>query len=274
MFKARIAAALFSVAFVGLVTVGAVRNLQAQQTNPGVQISGAVTFGHTAAFGPGVGQIQDGGAPAAVASVFGRIGAVVAAIGDYTFAQISGSLACSQTPALTGDITTSAGACATTLATVNANVGTFGSATQSASVTLDGKGRATAASQTAMTPAIANVTGLGAGVGTAAATALSAAGGLTSTIARGTSALGTGAIGSATCAATVTTAAANVLTTDVVSASFNGDPSAVTGYIPTTNGMLTILSYPTAGNVNFKVCNNTGASITPGAITLNWEVAR
>jgi hypothetical protein len=26
--------------------------------------------------------------------------------------------------------------------------------------------------------------------------------------------------------------------------------------------------------VNFKVCNNTGTSITPGAITLNWRVVR
>src|ERR1700733_5725574 len=39
---------------------------------------------------------------AAVTSVFTRIGGVVATTGDYTFAQISGSLACSQEPALTG----------------------------------------------------------------------------------------------------------------------------------------------------------------------------
>ena len=38
-------------------------------------------------------------------------------------------------PALTGDVTTSAGAVATTLATVNATVGTFGGATQAASLT-------------------------------------------------------------------------------------------------------------------------------------------
>jgi hypothetical protein len=38
--------------------------------------------------------------------------------------------------------------------------------------------------------------------------------------------------------------------------------------------MLTIISYPTANNVNFKVCNNTSASVTPGAITLNWRVVR
>jgi hypothetical protein len=38
--------------------------------------------------------------------------------------------------------------------------------------------------------------------------------------------------------------------------------------------MLTIFAYPTANNVNFKVCNNTAGSITPGAITLNWRVVR
>jgi len=94
------------------------------------------------------------------------------------------------------------------------------------------------------------------------------------TIASGTSALGTSAIASATCASVVTTAATGTATTDVVTASFNGDPTAVTGYIPLVAGMLTIVSYPTANNVNFKVCNNTSSSITPGAITLNWRVAR
>jgi hypothetical protein len=48
----------------------------------------------------------------------------------------------------------------------------------------------------------------------------------------------------------------------------------VTGYSPTTTGMLSIIGYPTSGNVNWRVCNNTAASITPGAITLNWRVVR
>jgi hypothetical protein len=94
------------------------------------------------------------------------------------------------------------------------------------------------------------------------------------TIAAGTSALGTSAISSAACASAVTTSAPGVATTDVVTAGFNGDPTAVTGYVPLTAGMLTIISYPTANNVNFKVCNNTTSSITPGAITLNWRVVR
>jgi hypothetical protein len=38
--------------------------------------------------------------------------------------------------------------------------------------------------------------------------------------------------------------------------------------------MLTIIAYPTSDNVNFKVCNTTNASITPGPIALNWRVTR
>jgi hypothetical protein len=49
-------------------------------------------------------------------------------------------------PALTGDVTLSAGGTTTTLATVNSNVGTFGSATTVPVITVDGKGRVTAVS--------------------------------------------------------------------------------------------------------------------------------
>lgn len=88
----------------------------------------------------------------------------------------------------------------------------------------------------------------------------------------GTAVLGTSAIASGACATVVTATATGTLTTDVVNWGFNGDPTAVTGYSASTDGMLTIISYPTANTVNFKVCNNLAASVTPGAITLNWEV--
>lgn len=94
------------------------------------------------------------------------------------------------------------------------------------------------------------------------------------TVAQGTSAMGTSAIGSAACATVVTTSATGVATTDAITVSFNADPTAVTGYVPSTSGGLTIFHYPTLNNVNFKVCNFTSASITPGAITLNWRVDR
>lgn len=114
----------------------------------------------------------------------------------------------------------------------------------------------------------------GAGVITALGIAPGAAGGMSTTVVSGTSALGTSAISSATCASVVTTSATGTATTDVILAGFNGDPTGVTGYAASASGMLTIISYPSSNNVNFKVCNNTSGSITPGAITLNWRVVR
>jgi hypothetical protein len=38
--------------------------------------------------------------------------------------------------------------------------------------------------------------------------------------------------------------------------------------------MLTIQAYPTAGFVNWDICNPTASTITPGAVTLNWNVTR
>jgi hypothetical protein len=138
---------------------------------------------------------------------------------------------------------------ALTFATVNSNIGTCGDATHVGQVTLNAKGLATACTPVSITAT-------------------------TVTIASGTSALGTGAISSATCATVVTTTATGVATTDTIGWGFNGDPTAVTGYIPAVAGMLTIIAYPSSGNVNFKVCNNTSGSIIPGTITLNWRVVR
>jgi hypothetical protein len=94
----------------------------------------------------------------------------------------------------------------------------------------------------------------------------------------GTAALGTGAIASAACAAEISMTASGITPTgthpDVVTAGWNGDPTAVTGYIPATAGTLTIFAYPKTDAVGIKVCNYTGSSITPGAITLNWRVSR
>lgn len=74
---------------------------------------------------------------------------------------------------ITGDVTLSA-AGATTLATVNANVGSFGSATNCTTFTVNAKGLITAASQTACTPAVGSISGLGSGVATWLATPSSA----------------------------------------------------------------------------------------------------
>jgi hypothetical protein len=71
----------------------------------------------------------------------------------------AGTVPAARMPALTGDVTTSAGAVATTLATVNSNVGTFGSATQASQITVNAKGLITAAANVTITPAASSITG-------------------------------------------------------------------------------------------------------------------
>lgn len=79
--------------------------------------------------------------------------------------------------ALTGDVTASGtGSVTATLATVNSNVGSFGSATQVGTFTVNGKGLITAASNTTITPAVGSITGLGTGVATALAVNVGSAG--------------------------------------------------------------------------------------------------
>ncbi len=61
---------------------------------------------------------------------------------------------------LTGDVTgTGTGSVATTLKTVNSDVGVFGSATQAAQVTVNAKGLITAVSNVTITPAASSITG-------------------------------------------------------------------------------------------------------------------
>jgi hypothetical protein len=91
----------------------------------------------------------------------------------------------------TGDAT---GATALTLATVNSNVGSFGTATQSSQITVNAKGLVTAAANVTVTPAVGSITGLGTGVATALAVNVGSAG---STVVNG-GALGTPASGVAT----------------------------------------------------------------------------
>lgn len=88
--------------------------------------------------------------------------------------QLTGTVVAGRMPAFTGDITTSAGAVATTLATVNTNTGSFGSVTAAPQFTVNGKGLITAASTNTITPAVGSITGLGTGVGTFLATPTSA----------------------------------------------------------------------------------------------------
>ena len=123
--------------------------------------------------------------------------------------------------------------------------------------------------------ALSGVTGLGTGVATALGINGGSAGAAGILIATGTAAMGTSAISSGACATVVTVAASGVATTDMIETGFNGDPTAVTGYgASATGAVVTIYPYPSSGDVNFKVCNSTANSITPGSLTLNWKVYR
>lgn len=181
--------------------------------------------------------------PTSIATAFGWKTPAAAATGIVRGDNSSGTVSLSQAE-LSGDVTTN-GSNAVTVSKIN------GTAFSGTSGHLTSFGASN-------TPADSGI------VGSA----------VTQTIASGTAALGTSAISSGACATAVTSTATGTATTDVLTASFNGDPTAVTGYAPSTNGMLTIIAYPTANTANFKVCNNTSASITPGAITLNWRVVR
>jgi hypothetical protein len=97
----------------------------------------------------------------------------------------------------------------------------------------------------------------------------------TVTVASGTLALNTTTVNTGTCGTAQTATATGTASTDAIALTFNADPTGVTGYAPSTNGMLTIIPYPTTNTVNVKVCNNTSANITPGGtVTLNFRVTR
>lgn len=160
MFKAKLRGALAALTLIALASP-----LAAQVQNPGVQQSGAVTSGHGVKWGPGIGQIQDGGvfpagtvasvalsSPGATVTVGGtspctgptcaftidlpnkitgssvgdashsvtltfdnqgRATAIAQQLISIPFTAVTGSLACAQLPALTGDTTSAAGSCAT-----------------------------------------------------------------------------------------------------------------------------------------------------------------
>lgn len=106
-----------------------------------------------------------------VMSVAGRTGVVVltaadigglaaSATTDATNASniSSGTLPAARLPALSGDITTVQGGSATTLSSTGVTAGSYGSATETVTLTIDGKGRITAASKQAVSVPFTSVT--------------------------------------------------------------------------------------------------------------------
>ena len=131
-----------------------------------------------------------------------------------------------QSITLSGDITGSGTtAITTTLATVNANVGSFGSATAAGTFTVNAKGLITAASNTTVTPAVGSITGLGTGVATFLATPSSA--NLATAV---TDETGTGALVFAT-SPTLTTAVLGSSTATTQTPADNSTKVATTAYV-------------------------------------------
>lgn len=199
----------------------------------------------------------------------GAFAGIPAMNGDCTWSTSTGAITCTQVNGSTlptiGTLTNGGLVYASGAASLQSSGNLLGY------VYANGAGNAPTASTTIPWAAMAT---------TGTATATTFVGALTGTasgnitrVASGTSTLGTAAISPGACASVVTTAATGTLTTDVINHTFNGDISGTTGYSG-SGSLLTIYKYPTAGNVNWKVCNWTGSSITPSAVTINWSVTR
>ncbi len=77
----------------------------------------------------------------------------------------------------------------------------------------------------------------------------------------------TSAVAANTCNGAVTVAMTGVLTSSVFMITPSADTAAVTGW--GSSGGLILDTWPTADTLNYKICNQTTSSITPGAVTFN-----
>jgi hypothetical protein len=84
--------------------------------------------------------------------------------------------------------------------------------------------------------------------------------------------LPTSAVTSGACSSVVTLTATGATTGSHIVATPAADPTGVTGYGPSASGSVSVQAYVTLNTANFKVCNNTAGTITPGALTLNAVV--
>lgn len=153
----------FGINHTGSLTGNRTLSFDLNNTNRTVSLAGALTVSADATIsGTNTGDQTTitGNAGTATALATGR---TIAITGDlaYTSPSFDGS----------GNVTA-----AGTLATVNSNVGSFGSATQSLTLTVNAKGLVTGVTAQTVTPAIGSITGLGTGIPAALAANTGSAG--------------------------------------------------------------------------------------------------
>jgi hypothetical protein len=193
------------------------------------------------------------------------------------FTDLSGSLACSQFPALTTDLHNTASTCATNVVGVNGIL--FSSFTSGLLKIANGTGTiSTATAGTDYLTPSGSATGLSVasssafGVVKVDGTTITAASGVISAatgIANTTVTIGTTAIAANTCNTVSTATMTGLATTSTLNFTPNADVASTTGWGAT--GGLVIDAWPSAANtMSYKTCNQTSASITPGAsVTFN-----
>jgi hypothetical protein len=84
----------------------------------------------------------------------------------------------------------------------------------------------------------------------------------------------TALIASAAESTTATGTCTGLTTSDSVSCTAAVHLSGVTGFAPSTSGILTVLVWPTSNTINLSYENNTAGSITPGALTIHCGAFR
>ncbi len=94
-------------------------------------------------------------------------------------------------------------------------------------------------------------------------------------IAMGQLALGTKPIPPGTCATAATAVATHAAPASVIHWSYAFDTNEVAGYEGSSTGAIVkVDAFPSPNAVNFRVCNNAGISITPGTMSVNWDVTQ
>ena len=214
------------------------------------------------------------------------------------FSNLAGSATCAQLPALTGDITTSAGSCATVLPTVDSTSGTFGSSTSIPTLTTNAKGQVTASSGNAVIAPAGTLTGttLASNVVSSSLTSLGTIAGLTVTgsltatglitnadlVNSGTTVNGVLCTLGSTCSITATSGSITPGTTTVASGTTNGllyDNAGVLGNLATANNGVLVTSGAGVPSISSTIpvatqSNITGTgTLTSGATGTGFTIA-